>query len=226
MLDLVIAGRTQAVQWLSSTTRKQQLRYVISIGAQEGHRKHPNRGCPYGFSDYRGPKIRLEFDDINTPAERDSMGNVTHQGPTLQDMRALIEFARGVDLDQEGVLLVHCYVGRCRSTAAAYILYATLWGEGRAADAIQHVYMQQAKHQRYGFPAPNSRMISLASDLLGWDLWPAYSDFDDEWYYTDVWDEYKAKYARGLSKNLKPRPPVSSRDQRKLRRKQDTRKRL
>jgi predicted protein tyrosine phosphatase len=145
-----------------------------------------------------GPKIRLEFDDIEEAVEYDHRGIPQYYGPTQSDIDRLIAFARKIDLDKDGTLLVHCYIGKNRSTAAAYIIYATLWGPDKAREAAWHMYWSQAPHQRYGFADPNRRMIQLASNTLGWDLMAPLEAAHAE-YYSPTWDDWRAEYAGGLS---------------------------
>jgi len=169
-LDLVIVGKTDAARWLNSPTRKLLIRGVVSIGAVEGHLCSPKRGNPHGFTDIRCTKIRLEYDDIETEVEYNKRGIKTHVGPMPHHLESLLSFAGRIDLEKDGTLLIHCYVGKSRSTAAAYIIYASKWGPDRAMEAAKHIYERQALFQKYGLPTPNVRMVTLASEIIGWDM--------------------------------------------------------
>ncbi|MDX1425673.1 MAG: hypothetical protein R3322_21190, partial [Kiloniellales bacterium] len=60
---------------------------------------------------------------------------------------------------QSGPLVIHCYAGVSRSTAAALAVLCS-YNEGREQDAA-HLLRARAPHA-----FPNRRMIDLADDLL------------------------------------------------------------
>jgi predicted protein tyrosine phosphatase len=78
--------------------------------------------------------------------------------PSVDDVGAIIAFA--LAWDRRGPLLIHCFAGISRSTAAAYIVAATLHPE-LDADEL-------AKELRRVAPTatPNILMIEHADDLL------------------------------------------------------------
>jgi len=221
-MNLIICGRTQAARRLNSKSRRAALRAVVSIGSSR--RERTNRHPPFGFQSFGGPRLRLEFDDIEQEVEyRSASGGwggpvPAFFGPTEDHIRALLDFGKGLDLDAEGDLLIHCYVGISRSTAAAYIIHASQWGESRAREAAEYVYRCQARHQRYGFASPNTRMIEIASRLEGWDMLSPQDAVDDEWYLTDKWNHLKETHRLGCSKRGYPRV-LSPRDEKKRNRK-------
>lgn len=79
--------------------------------------------------------------------------------PAREHVEALLAFAH--DWDQTKPLIVHCYAGISRSTAAAYVIAAAL-NPMRDAAAL-------AKELRRLSPyaTPNLRIVSIADDILG-----------------------------------------------------------
>lgn len=95
--------------------------------------------------------IRL-FHDIPEP-----MGELIP--PSQDDVAAVIDFARR--WDQSAPLLIHCFAGVSRSTAAAYISAIVLKPELDEADLADRL--------RAASPSatPNRRMIAMADLMLG-----------------------------------------------------------
>ena len=76
------------------------------------------------------------------------------------DVRALLDFADAWS-PEAGSLLVHCYAGISRSTAAALIAHLLKTGDPEtSAQALRHA----APHA-----SPNRRIVALADDELGLD---------------------------------------------------------
>lgn len=97
----------------------------------------------------------LRFNDITAPLE----GYVPPTGATV---RAILNFgATWRDAATTAPLLVHCFAGISRSTAAAYILACEFAGPGREETL--------ARQLRAASPTatPNSLMIALADEMLG-----------------------------------------------------------
>ncbi|MET0943637.1 MAG: protein-tyrosine phosphatase family protein [Mesorhizobium sp.] len=105
-----------------------------------------------------------------TVAEADhlllSMHDIVDEQPDLvppgrHHVEQLLEFARGWDRSKP--LVVHCFAGISRSTAAAYIIAAALDPEREETEL--------AATLRRASPSatPNSRLIALADGLLGRD---------------------------------------------------------
>jgi len=180
--ELVIVDRTHASRWLYSKSRSSYIRCVVSIGNEFDHNQRP----PSGFNRVHCPRIRLNFDDIESASLPPEWGSVerTFYGPTKEDIQRLIDLYEHIDIEQDGFILCHCYAGVSRSSAAGYILYAMKWGPDRAKEAAQYVYAQQAKHKtRNQSPAgPNMRMVRLASDILGWDMVTPLEEWDEEFW--------------------------------------------
>ena len=96
-------------------------------------------------------QLGLEFHDITGPREDLSP-------PTLQQMSQMLEFF--ASWDQRHPLLIHCWMGISRSTAAAAIALAQC-----APDQDMTLLAQQLRRTS-PMATPNSLMISLADDLL------------------------------------------------------------
>lgn len=94
--------------------------------------------------------LRLYFHDIEDAVSAEVP-------PATEHIERIV--AWGDEVDQAG-LLIHCYAGTSRSTAAAFILLCrhNPGAERLAATVIR----EQGPHAR-----PNRRMVHLADDLLG-----------------------------------------------------------
>jgi len=98
-------------------------------------------------------RTSLRFHDVVTPVEG-------HQQPTEADVARILEFGRDTASSEPLHLLVHCYAGVSRSTAAALILMAQA-SPGREAALFDALIELRPRAW------PNSRMVGLADDLLG-----------------------------------------------------------
>lgn len=109
------------------------------------------------------PVLELRFDDVIEPAE----GKIL---PAREHAAALLEFgaaiaraagAGGAGSEARAHLLVHCFAGISRSTAAAAVLLAQAFPEvpGPALFAELHRLRPQAW--------PNLRLVELGDELLG-----------------------------------------------------------
>ncbi len=98
--------------------------------------------------------LRLVFEDVLDGPEHFSIASDFH-GPTPEHVRAIITFARG--LPQEARLLIHCFAGASRSTAAALIVSAAK-GE-QSADTLAGMLHPTDAH-------PNALMLRIADELL------------------------------------------------------------
>ncbi len=98
--------------------------------------------------------LKLSMNDIAEPRP----GLVV---PCEDHVAELIQFA--LDWDQQAPLLIHCWAGISRSTAAAFIVLCALnpqVSESEVARTLRH-----ASPTAY----PNRRLVSLADKLLGRD---------------------------------------------------------
>jgi predicted protein tyrosine phosphatase len=110
----------------------------------------PYVATPEGIAPER--HLRLSVHDIIEPAE----GSVAPDSSHIAD---LISFAKS--WDRTSPLLVHCWAGVSRSTAAAYIVLCDLHGPGHEA-RIAGALRFHAPHAQ-----PNRLMIRHADLLLG-----------------------------------------------------------
>jgi predicted protein tyrosine phosphatase len=121
------------------------VRHVVSIlGPETPHRRfdgvaHENH-------------LQLTFNDIGAAMEG-------MQSPAAEHIHALIDFVKA--WDRASPLLIHCWAGVSRSTAAAYITQCALnprTDEGALAQALRDVSPSAT---------PNRMMVGFADDFLG-----------------------------------------------------------
>ena len=106
-------------------------------------------GTPDGIAPDR--HLRLSVNDIALPAE-----DLT--APGEDHVAELISFIR--TWDQSEPMLVHCWAGISRSTAAAFITLCVL-NEGQSEDALAQLIRRNAAHA-----FPNRLMVRHADNLL------------------------------------------------------------
>ena len=106
-------------------------------------------GTPGGITPAQ--HLRLSVNDIATPAHDLTAPGEAH-------VAELISFVRA--WDQTSPLLVHCWAGISRSTAAAFIALCTL-NENCDEGALAQVLRRRGAHA-----FPNRLMVRLADDLL------------------------------------------------------------
>jgi predicted protein tyrosine phosphatase len=97
-------------------------------------------------------ELHLKMHDIASPME----GFVA---PTADMVSALLAFAR--DWRGERPLLVHCWAGVSRSTAAAFAVACARWPE------LSEQAIAQAMRAASPEASPNRLIVSIADDLLG-----------------------------------------------------------
>ncbi|MGV8996147.1 MAG: tyrosine phosphatase family protein [Parvibaculaceae bacterium] len=96
--------------------------------------------------------LKLSINDIAAPD-----GDLV--APAPQHISRLIEFVK--EWDQKQPMLIHCWIGISRSTAAAFIALCAL-NEGRSEGDLAHLLRDLAPHA-----SPNPLMVRLADDILG-----------------------------------------------------------
>jgi predicted protein tyrosine phosphatase len=96
--------------------------------------------------------LRLAMNDITIPQD-----GLVH--PNTEHIETLIGFARS--WNRQGPLVVHCWAGISRSTAAAFITLCTL------NDAGTERRFAQALRAASPTATPNALMIEIADELLG-----------------------------------------------------------
>lgn len=95
--------------------------------------------------------LRLPFHDISEPREGYVMPGVDH-------VERLLAFAAAWDRSKP--ILLHCYAGISRSTAAAYVVACALQpqrSEAEIADELRHASPTAT---------PNPRLVAIADDVL------------------------------------------------------------
>jgi predicted protein tyrosine phosphatase len=120
-------------------------RHVVSLLGNED-----NLTLPAGIG--RSDHLWLQFHDITEP--RDG-----HIHPAGEHIERLVGFVKR--WQRESPMVIHCYAGISRSTAAAFVAVCTLNPAG-TEDAI-------ARALRRASPTatPNIRIVALADDMLG-----------------------------------------------------------
>lgn len=101
---------------------------------------------------YDAVRLSLTFNDIIEPRP----GLVA---PDASHVRGLLDFAKGWSMDAP--LLIHCYAGISRSTAAAYIIASALnpaFNESELAGLVRSLSPSAT---------PNIRLVALADEILG-----------------------------------------------------------
>ena len=120
--------------------------HIVSILGDE-----PFPATPNGVGTNR--HLKLRFHDITDPIPG-------YLAPQAVHLEALITF--GTAWNKAGPLIIHCYAGVSRSTAAALTILC-LYNQGREEKAAQ-VLRERAPHAQ-----PNQRVIAIADRLLGCD---------------------------------------------------------
>lgn len=137
---VAVASLGEASEILSSAEECGKLDLLISIGESDD-------SFPEGFTNV-DRRLRLTFPDTTDEF-----------GPAEEDIRRIIEAAEEL-ARSGGRVLAHCAAGVSRSSAAALIVYAVVFGPGREEDAIARVIAQRP------IARPNRRMIAIADRLL------------------------------------------------------------
>lgn len=130
---------------LAQTSEAHRPANMITLVSQKQHVERPAQ-----IGDAHS--LHLTFNDITEPME----GLVA---PDQHHIMALLDFARR--WDYSAPLLIHCYAGISRSTAAAYIIALAL-----NPKLDEHALAQYLRRESPS-ATPNGRMIALADALLG-----------------------------------------------------------
>lgn len=107
---------------------------------------------PTGFHQLGPQHLELRFHDITEPRD----GLIEPSPDHLRDILAFADAARDT-----GPLLIHCWAGVSRSTAAAFIVACQRSSEGHE----QHLALRLRQIAPYA--TPNIRMVRIADSLLG-----------------------------------------------------------
>jgi HEAT repeat protein/predicted protein tyrosine phosphatase len=144
-INIIVTSYSEAREYIYK--QNTVIHHIISIGS-------PGTLPPSGFAQVSN-KLRLEFDDIETP--RDDLEYVL---PDYRDLIKIIKFAPTI-YQQKGNVLVHCQAGISRSAAIAVIVWAILLGENHEEEALKKVLEVRPQ------ASPNQWIIELADDFLG-----------------------------------------------------------
>ena len=98
--------------------------------------------------------LRILINDISLPQE-----GLVHPQPEHID--EILRFAR--DWDHAGPLVIHCWAGISRSTAAAFISLCALNEDGREHEIARSI------REASSTATPNRLMVEIADDTLGRD---------------------------------------------------------
>jgi len=149
--EMVICPLNKASKFLMSSSSGPTFTSLISIG-------DPGSKFPAGSSRVR-PQLRLEFHDVI----RDDSARGFFP-PKKEDVEHIINFGKMLN-GKSGKVLIHCFAGVSRSTAAGFILNAIFLGAGFEAEAIK-LTCNAATEREKGI-CPNELMVKMADDLLG-----------------------------------------------------------
>ncbi len=97
-------------------------------------------------------RLQLSMSDITAPLDG-------HVSPEESHVAQLLDFVRAWDRAQP--LLIHCYAGVSRSTAAAFIAVCALKPEAPESELAQRIRALSPT------ATPNARLVALADDMLG-----------------------------------------------------------
>ena len=118
---------------------------------------------PFIFGLLTIPKLALVFEDVNH--------DIDENAPNRNHIQQIIDFARA---NKDGSLVVHCWAGQCRSSAAAAICQIA---NGRDPKATFEDLTSR-------FPQiwPNPLMMEIAQQILGrTDIMKEYLDMTGIW---------------------------------------------
>jgi predicted protein tyrosine phosphatase len=101
-----------------------------------------------------GCHLRLALHDISEPLEGYTL-------PEPRHVEKILDFVAG--WDRSGPMLIHCYAGISRSTAAAFTAMCAL------APRADETELAWELRRHSAVASPNWRMVSIADELLGRD---------------------------------------------------------
>jgi predicted protein tyrosine phosphatase len=130
---------------LAATVEEWRARHVVTLLHHENLVARPPRVAP-------ADHLVVPIHDICEPME----GLVC---PAAEHVGALLDFVAG--WDRGSPLVVHCYAGISRSTAAAFAAFCALRPEADEAEIAQRL------RARSPAATPNPRFVALADEVLG-----------------------------------------------------------
>lgn len=148
-----ITSLSKVSKLLHSKSGRETLKALISIG-------DPGSKFPSGFRN-APVACRLEFDDV-------CRGDSSHWlAPCEKDVERIIKFAEQLKGATGGRIIIHCFAGLSRSTAAGFIVNCVWLGPGKEEEAM-HRTIQAASEKDKGI-CPNELMVEMADELLDRD---------------------------------------------------------
>lgn len=136
----IVVAPLSATEWIN---REEAPSHIISLLAPEGVRAPVFAGGPH--------HLALYFNDIDAPCE----GMITPDKSHVEQLVGFLNSWRA-----EAPLLIHCWAGISRSTAAAYIALC-LFNPGEDEDRLARLLRRSAPEA-----TPNPLLVSLADQLL------------------------------------------------------------
>jgi len=130
---------------LHETVAATGARHIVSLLARDDNLARPAAIAPENH-------LWLQLHDISAPMD----GYVT---PEIEHVEELIAFVRR--WPRERPLVVHCYAGVSRSTAAAFVSVCAL------SAASDELVVAAALRRASPTATPNTRIVALADRLLG-----------------------------------------------------------
>lgn len=146
-LEIIVLDQTKTSKLLYSRSRRESITHIVSI-------HDPNHKPASGFFQHPGKKLRLEFEDETV---------VGIDSPTEDHIKSILNFAKIIkqDLDKNDCkLLIHCYAGISRSTAAAFILLCSIFSDKTEKECFEEILRIRP------IAKPNRLMVEFADNLL------------------------------------------------------------
>jgi len=129
------------------------LTHILSLEDPETPKETP--------SWFKGIHVQLHFHDVESASEARTLRATQ---PNLEHVAEILRFGRrcldNTDSTRPATLLVHCYAGASRSTAAAYALACQALGKGEEASALEYVIRLRPE------AFPNLLIVKHADELL------------------------------------------------------------
>ncbi len=152
---ILVTTATRTSKWILSTTRRPTIEGILSISDPLGR---PTYDRPSNLRSMGSKVMWLTFENDLVPCPT---------GPTVSDIESILAFGRQhhaafTDPAHPRKIIIHCYAGRSRSTAAAFICYCQALGVGREREAWELMKSACEVTDIH----PNTLMIDMADELL------------------------------------------------------------
>ena len=130
---------------LKQTMQDARPRYIVSLASVGSEPVKPEGVAAENY-------LSLSMHDIAEPREG-------YVAPSIDHVARILEFGRR--WNGQGALVIHCYAGISRSTAAAYVIAATLQPQREEAELAAQLRRQSPS------ATPNPLVVAHADHLLG-----------------------------------------------------------